>query len=41
MGEMGVNDYSHLLYEKKAKDLIRSYVPTVVQAIGSTVTVSQ
>ncbi|CAL9113210.1 unnamed protein product, partial [Musa acuminata var. zebrina] len=37
MGEMGVNDYSHLLYEKAAKDRIRSYVPTVVQAIGSTV----
>ncbi|URE24766.1 lipid catabolic process [Musa troglodytarum] len=37
MGEMGVNDYSHLLFDKKDKDRILSYVPTVVHAIGSTV----
>ncbi|KAJ8467569.1 hypothetical protein OPV22_030121 [Ensete ventricosum] len=37
MGEMGVNDYTHLLIDKNAKDRIRSYVPTVVHAIGSTV----
>lgn len=41
MGEMGVNDYTHLLFDKKAKDRIRSYVPTVVHAIGSAVDVSQ
>ncbi|WOL10306.1 GDSL esterase/lipase [Canna indica] len=37
LGEMGVNDYTHLLREKNGRDTINTYVPAVVHAIGSLV----
>ncbi|KAH6829145.1 GDSL-like Lipase/Acylhydrolase superfamily protein [Perilla frutescens var. hirtella] len=38
VGEIGGNDYNHALLDGKSKDLVGTFVPLVVKAIGSTIT---